>query len=85
MSFSCVGGQDVFTLAPYICVLLHSFQVSRGLSNFPLLFALMRVVNSLLQNPHIHIEPYVSSPSVDIAYFYISFCHSMIFLYLGLH
>lgn len=34
-------------------------QVSRNLSNFSLLFALMRLAWSLLQNPHIHIEPYV--------------------------
>lgn len=49
------------------------FQVSHGLSNFPRLFALMRVVNSLLQNPHIHIEPYVSSPIIDLNYLYIIF------------
>lgn len=47
------------------------FQVSRGLNNFPLLFALMRVVNSLLQNPHIHVEPYVSSPLIYLVYLYI--------------
>lgn len=35
-------------------------QVTRSLNDLPLLFALMRVVRSLLQNPHIHIEPYVS-------------------------
>jgi transcription initiation factor TFIID subunit 6 len=36
------------------------FQVTRSLSDLPVLFALMRVVQSLLRNPHIHIEPYVS-------------------------
>lgn len=36
------------------------WQVSRNLNSFPLLFALMRLVWSLLRNPHIHIEPYVS-------------------------
>ena len=35
-------------------------QVARNLNNFPLMFALMRVAWSLLQNEHIHIEPYVS-------------------------
>ncbi len=36
------------------------WQVTRGLEDFPLLFSLMRLVQSLLLNPHIHIEPYVS-------------------------
>lgn len=45
-------------LVPYFTCFVAD-EVSRGLSNFPLLFALMRVVNSLLQNPHIHIEPYL--------------------------
>lgn len=35
-------------------------QVARGLTEFNVLFALMRVVWSLLQNPHIRVEPYVS-------------------------
>ncbi|KAI9185779.1 hypothetical protein LWI28_010560 [Acer negundo] len=34
-------------------------EVTRSLNNFPLLFALMRVARSLLQNPHIYIEPYL--------------------------
>ncbi|KAL5804021.1 hypothetical protein ACOSQ3_030821 [Xanthoceras sorbifolium] len=34
-------------------------EVTRSLNNFPLLFALVRVARSLLQNPHIHIEPYL--------------------------
>ncbi|KAA8524778.1 hypothetical protein F0562_011201 [Nyssa sinensis] len=45
-------------LVPYFTCFIAD-EVSRGLSNFPLLFALMRVVSSLLQNPHIHIEPYL--------------------------
>lgn len=36
------------------------FQVSRNLNNFSVLFGLMRVARSLLQNPNIHVEPYVS-------------------------
>ncbi|CAL0318845.1 unnamed protein product [Lupinus luteus] len=52
-------------LVPYFTCFIAD-EVSRGLNNFPLLFALMRVVNSLLQNPHIHIEPYLHQlmPSV---------------------
>lgn len=38
-------------------------QVARGLGDFSLLFALMRLVRSLLKNPHIQIEPYVSPVS----------------------
>ena len=45
---------------PLLIAVFNQCQVSRGLSDYPLLFALMRVVHSLLQNPHIHIEPYVS-------------------------
>ncbi|RLN24157.1 transcription initiation factor TFIID subunit 6 [Panicum miliaceum] len=33
--------------------------VTRSLGDLPVLFALMRVVRSLLHNPHIHIEPYL--------------------------
>jgi transcription initiation factor TFIID subunit 6 len=42
------------------------WQVTRGLEDFPLLFSLMRLVQSLLLNPHIHIEPYLHQlmPSV---------------------
>ncbi|XP_027352005.1 transcription initiation factor TFIID subunit 6 [Abrus precatorius] len=52
-------------LVPYFTCFIAD-EVSRGLNNFALLFALMRVVNSLLQNPHIHIEPYLHQlmPSV---------------------
>ncbi|CAB4304561.1 unnamed protein product [Prunus armeniaca] len=47
-------------------VVSRSDLVSRGLNDYPLLFALMRVVRSLLQNPHMHIEPYLHQlmPSV---------------------
>ncbi|BAT83044.1 transcription initiation factor TFIID subunit 6 [Vigna umbellata] len=52
-------------LVPYFTCFIAD-EVSRGLNNFPLLFALMRVVSSLLLNPHIHIEPYLHQlmPSV---------------------
>lgn len=52
-------------LVPYFTCFIAD-EVSRGLSDYPLLFALMRVVYSLLQNPHIHIEPYLHQlmPSV---------------------
>ncbi|GAB2284724.1 Transcription initiation factor TFIID subunit 6 [Dionaea muscipula] len=45
-------------LVPYFTFFIAN-EVSRNLSNFSLLFALMRMVWSLLQNPHIHIEPYL--------------------------
>ncbi|EEF33418.1 transcription initiation factor tfiid, putative [Ricinus communis] len=52
-------------LVPYFTCFIAD-EVSRSLSDFQLLFALMRVVRSLLQNPHIHIEPYLHQlmPSV---------------------
>ncbi|WVZ07379.1 hypothetical protein V8G54_020725 [Vigna mungo] len=52
-------------LVPYFTCFIAD-EVSRGLNNFPLLFALMRVVSSLLLNPHIRIEPYLHQlmPSV---------------------
>ncbi|WCJ37441.1 Transcription initiation factor TFIID subunit 6 [Euphorbia peplus] len=52
-------------LVPYFTCFIAD-EVSRGLSNYQLLVALMRVVWSLLQNPHIHIEPYLHQlmPSV---------------------
>lgn len=52
-------------LVPYFTCFIAD-EVSRGLNNFSLLFALMRLVGSLLQNPHIHIEPYLHQlmPSV---------------------
>ncbi|KAE8664821.1 Transcription initiation factor TFIID subunit 6 [Hibiscus syriacus] len=52
-------------LVPYFTFFVAD-EVSRGLNDYSLLFALMRVVWSLLQNPHIHIEPYLHQlmPSV---------------------
>lgn len=52
-------------LVPYFTCFIAD-EVSRGLNDFSLLFAMMRVVRSLLQNPHIHIEPYLHQlmPSV---------------------
>ncbi|KAK9268783.1 hypothetical protein L1049_000546 [Liquidambar formosana] len=45
-------------LVPYFTYFIAD-EVARNLNDFPLLFALMRIVQSLLQNPHIHIEPYL--------------------------
>ncbi|XP_024980056.1 transcription initiation factor TFIID subunit 6 isoform X1 [Cynara cardunculus var. scolymus] len=45
-------------LVPYFTCFIED-EVSRGLNDFQLLFALMRLVWSLLQNPHIHVEPYL--------------------------
>ncbi|XAR68150.1 hypothetical protein NMG60_11003185 [Bertholletia excelsa] len=45
-------------LVPYFTCFIAD-EVSHGLNDFRLLFALMRLVGSLLQNPHIHIEPYL--------------------------
>ncbi|KAI4308426.1 hypothetical protein L6164_031503 [Bauhinia variegata] len=52
-------------LVPYFTCFIAD-EVSRGLNDYSLLFALMRVVSSLLQNSHIHIEPYLHQlmPSV---------------------
>ncbi|CAN1167802.1 Transcription initiation factor TFIID subunit 6 [Linum perenne] len=52
-------------LVPYFTCFIAD-EVTRGLQDFSLLFALMRVVWSLLQNPHIHLEPYLHQlmPSV---------------------
>lgn len=52
-------------LVPYFIYFI-SDEVSRNLHNFSLMFALMRLARSLLQNPHIHIEPYLHQlmPSV---------------------
>ncbi|KAK9673835.1 hypothetical protein RND81_12G192800 [Saponaria officinalis] len=45
-------------LVPYfICFITD--EVSRNLTKLDLLFALMRVVRSLLQNQHIHLQPYL--------------------------
>ncbi|XP_060191138.1 transcription initiation factor TFIID subunit 6-like isoform X2 [Lycium barbarum] len=52
-------------LVPYFTYFVAD-EVARNLNNFDLLFALMRLVWSLLQNSHLHIEPYLhqSMPSV---------------------
>lgn len=52
-------------LVPYFTQFVAD-EVTRGLEDFPLLFSLMRLVQSLLLNPHIHIEPYLHQlmPSV---------------------
>lgn len=52
-------------LVPYFTHFIAD-EVSRGLHDYSLLFALMRIVRSLLHNPHIHIEPYLHQlmPSV---------------------
>ncbi|KAF6986996.1 hypothetical protein CFC21_004674 [Triticum aestivum] len=44
-------------LVPYFSYFIAD-EVTRSLADLPVLFALMRVVQSLLRNPHIHIEPY---------------------------
>lgn len=52
-------------LVPYFTCFIAD-EVARGLGDFNLLFALMRLVRSLLKNPHIQIEPYLHQlmPSV---------------------
>ncbi|KAH9620319.1 hypothetical protein KSS87_021716 [Heliosperma pusillum] len=45
-------------LLPYFTCFVAD-EVSRNLTKFDLLFALMRVVWSVLQNQHIHLEPYL--------------------------
>ena len=45
-------------LVPYFSYFIAD-EVTRSLADLPVLFALMRVVQSLLRNPHIHIEPYL--------------------------
>lgn len=45
-------------LVPYFIQFIAD-EVSRNLNNFSLLFAVMSIARSLLQNPYIHIEPYL--------------------------
>ncbi|TYH21093.1 hypothetical protein ES288_A04G015000v1 [Gossypium darwinii] len=52
-------GLSVDVKLPIKHVLSRELQVARNLNNFPLMFALMRVARSLLQNEHLHIEPYL--------------------------
>eukprot|EP00249_Psilotum_nudum_P018451 c26810_g1_i3 orf=285-1982(+) len=55
----------IHPLVPYFTQFIAD-EVTRSLDDFCLLFSLMRVVRSLLLNPHIHIEPYLHQlmPSV---------------------
>ncbi|KAL0697312.1 hypothetical protein Bca4012_053434 [Brassica carinata] len=55
---SLASDSGLHPLVPYFTKFIAD-EVSRGLNDFPLLFNLMHVVRSLLQNPHIHIEPYL--------------------------
>ncbi|KAH7660302.1 transcription initiation factor TFIID subunit 6 protein [Dioscorea alata] len=55
---SLVADSGLHPLVPYFSYFIAD-EVTRSLNNLPVLFALMRVVRSLLQNPHIHIEPYL--------------------------
>ncbi|KAL0752820.1 hypothetical protein Bca101_090488 [Brassica carinata] len=54
---SLASDSGLHPLVPYFTNFIAD-EVSRGLNDFLLLFNLMHVVRSLLQNPHIHIEPY---------------------------
>jgi transcription initiation factor TFIID subunit 6 len=45
-------------LVPYFSYFIAG-EVTQSLGDLPVLFALMCVVQSLLHNPHIHIEPYL--------------------------
>ncbi|XP_052177994.1 transcription initiation factor TFIID subunit 6 isoform X3 [Diospyros lotus] len=62
---SLATDSGIHPLVPYFTCFVAD-EVSRGLNDFRLLFALMRLVWSLLQNPHIHVEPYLHQlmPSV---------------------
>ncbi|CAD6271397.1 unnamed protein product [Miscanthus lutarioriparius] len=46
-------------LHPLVSYFSYFIADEMALSDLPVLFALMRVVQSLLRNPHIHIEPYL--------------------------
>ncbi|KAM3399309.1 hypothetical protein ACQJBY_004607 [Aegilops geniculata] len=55
-------------LVPYFSYFIAD-EVTRSLADLPVLFALMRVVQSLLRNPHIHIEPYhITSKKAALVY-----------------
>ncbi|KAJ0236131.1 Transcription initiation factor TFIID subunit 6 [Hirschfeldia incana] len=62
---SLASDSGLHPLVPYFTNFIAD-EVSRGLNDFRLLFNLMHIVRSLLQNPHIHIEPYLHQlmPSV---------------------
>lgn len=55
---SLSSDSGIHPLVPYFSYFIAD-EVARSLSDLPLLFALMRVAQSLLRNPHIHIEPYL--------------------------
>ncbi|KAM3343251.1 Transcription initiation factor TFIID subunit 6 [Capsicum chinense] len=55
---SLATDSGIHPLVPYFTYFV-SDEVARNLNNFSLLFALMRLVWSLLQNTQIHIEPYL--------------------------
>ncbi|EPS65483.1 hypothetical protein M569_09291 [Genlisea aurea] len=55
---SLATDSGIHPLVPYFTFFIAD-EVSRNLGNYTLLFALMRLVWSLLKNPHIHVEPYV--------------------------
>ncbi|URE18076.1 transcription initiation factor TFIID subunit [Musa troglodytarum] len=55
---SLAADSGIHPLVPYFSYFIAD-EVARSLNDLPILFALMRVVRSLLQNPHIHIEPYL--------------------------
>ncbi|KAL4554145.1 hypothetical protein LXL04_037299 [Taraxacum kok-saghyz] len=48
----------IHPLLPYFIYFVAE-EVTRNLNNFQLLFALMRLVRSLVQNPFLHMEPYL--------------------------
>ncbi|KAL6520745.1 Transcription initiation factor TFIID subunit 6 [Orobanche hederae] len=62
---SLATDSGIHPLVPYFTFFIAD-EVSRNLNSSSLLFALMRLVRSLLRNPHIHIEPYLHQlmPSV---------------------
>nr|BAH19928.1 AT1G04950 [Arabidopsis thaliana] len=62
---SLASDSGLHPLVPYFTNFIAD-EVSNGLNDFRLLFNLMHIVRSLLQNPHIHIEPYLHQlmPSV---------------------
>ncbi|KAJ8766533.1 hypothetical protein K2173_023780 [Erythroxylum novogranatense] len=55
---SLTTDSGIHPLVPYFTYFIAD-EVTRNLNKISLLFALMRVARSLLQNPHIHIEPYL--------------------------
>ncbi|KAJ0046313.1 hypothetical protein Pint_04032 [Pistacia integerrima] len=62
---SLATSSGIQPLVPFFTYFIAD-EVTRSLTNFPLLFALMRVARSLLQNPHLHIELYVSDVTLSV-------------------